>query len=267
MSGEPLSLPPGCVRPKATCLAASPASARPVPGSCSETTADRGCSPGYAGRLLTGFRCRFGRGNGGSRHSATCRSSERRCRRASARPVTFIPARTRSSSCSTATSVSTSTVSAAPPARERPSTCPEESAFLPDPEPVARMLGVMVPGAFEQLFRRLSVPAGERALPEPGTVPFDLSALMAEQSRLGTEVSARRWVSSRPEGARRTAHPGGRSSSRWRRRRASGPLGSGAGCRRGPGTARRSPTGTRARPSGTRRRAISAPRPSCGSRR
>lgn len=50
------------------------------------------------------------------------------------------------------------------------------------------MLGVMVPGAFEQLFRRLSVPAGERALPEPGTVPFDLSAVMAEQSRLGTEV-------------------------------------------------------------------------------
>jgi hypothetical protein len=54
--------------------------------------------------------------------------------------------------------------------------------------PVARMLGVMVPGAFEQLFRRLSVPAGERALPEPGTVPFDVSAVMAEQIRLGTEV-------------------------------------------------------------------------------
>jgi quercetin dioxygenase-like cupin family protein len=54
--------------------------------------------------------------------------------------------------------------------------------------PVGRMLGVMVPGAFEQLFRRLSVPAGERALPEPGTVPFDVSAVMAEQIRLGTEV-------------------------------------------------------------------------------
>jgi mannose-6-phosphate isomerase-like protein (cupin superfamily) len=53
---------------------------------------------------------------------------------------------------------------------------------------VARMLGVMVPGAFEQLFRNLSVPAGERALPEPGTVPLDIPAVMAEQRRLGTEV-------------------------------------------------------------------------------
>ncbi|HXJ80896.1 MAG TPA: quercetin 2,3-dioxygenase [Candidatus Methylomirabilis sp.] len=53
---------------------------------------------------------------------------------------------------------------------------------------VGRMLGVMAPGAFEQLFRRLSVPAAERALPEPGTVPFDISAVMAEQIRLGTEV-------------------------------------------------------------------------------
>ena len=54
--------------------------------------------------------------------------------------------------------------------------------------PVSTMLGIMVPGAFEQLFRDLSVPADERALPEPGTVPFDLSAVMAEQIRLGTEV-------------------------------------------------------------------------------
>ena len=54
--------------------------------------------------------------------------------------------------------------------------------------PAATMLGIMVPGAFEQLFRDLSVPADERALPEPGTVPFDLSAVMAEQIRLGTEV-------------------------------------------------------------------------------
>jgi quercetin dioxygenase-like cupin family protein len=53
---------------------------------------------------------------------------------------------------------------------------------------VARMLGVMVPGAFEQLFRRLSVPADERSLPQPGTVPFDVAAVMAEQVRLGTEV-------------------------------------------------------------------------------
>ena len=47
----------------------------------------------------------------------------------------------------------------------------------------------------------------------------------------------------------------------------SGPLGSAAGCRRGPGTARRSPTGTRARPRRTRRREPSAPRTSCGCRR
>ena len=54
--------------------------------------------------------------------------------------------------------------------------------------PTGTMLGVMAPGAFEQLFRGLSVPAGERALPEPGTVPLDVSAVMAEQIRLGTEV-------------------------------------------------------------------------------
>jgi quercetin dioxygenase-like cupin family protein len=40
--------------------------------------------------------------------------------------------------------------------------------------PVARMLGVMTPGAFEQLFRNLSVPAGARTMPAPGTVPFDI---------------------------------------------------------------------------------------------
>jgi quercetin dioxygenase-like cupin family protein len=54
--------------------------------------------------------------------------------------------------------------------------------------PVARMLGIMTPGAFEQLFRNLSFPAGGRALPEPGTVPFDIPAVMAEQIRLGTRV-------------------------------------------------------------------------------
>jgi mannose-6-phosphate isomerase-like protein (cupin superfamily) len=53
---------------------------------------------------------------------------------------------------------------------------------------VARLLGVIAPGEFEQLFRNLSVPAGERALPGPGTVPFDIPAVMAEQARLGTEV-------------------------------------------------------------------------------
>jgi hypothetical protein len=46
----------------------------------------------------------------------------------------------------------------------------------------------MTPGAFEQLFRNLSFPAAERTLPEPGTVPFDVPAVMAEQERLGTKV-------------------------------------------------------------------------------
>jgi mannose-6-phosphate isomerase-like protein (cupin superfamily) len=54
--------------------------------------------------------------------------------------------------------------------------------------PVARLLGVIAPGAFEQLFRNLSVPAQERALPAPGTVPLDIPAVMAEQARLGTQV-------------------------------------------------------------------------------
>ena len=54
--------------------------------------------------------------------------------------------------------------------------------------PVARLLGVISPGAFEQLFRNLSVPADERTLPAPGSVPFDVPAVMAEQTRLGTRV-------------------------------------------------------------------------------
>jgi quercetin dioxygenase-like cupin family protein len=54
--------------------------------------------------------------------------------------------------------------------------------------PSAVMLGVMTPGAFEQLFRTLSVPAAERTLPPAGTVPFDVPAVMAEQERLGTQV-------------------------------------------------------------------------------
>jgi quercetin dioxygenase-like cupin family protein len=54
--------------------------------------------------------------------------------------------------------------------------------------PVAVLLGVIAPGAFEQLFRNLSVPAAERALPPRGTAPLDIAAVMAEQRRLGTEV-------------------------------------------------------------------------------
>ena len=52
----------------------------------------------------------------------------------------------------------------------------------------ATLLGVMTPGEFEVLFRNLSIPAEERALPTPGTVPFDVPAVMAEQERLGTAV-------------------------------------------------------------------------------
>ena len=54
--------------------------------------------------------------------------------------------------------------------------------------PVARMLGIMTPGSFEQLFRNLSVAADERTLPQPGAVPFDVPTVMAEQMRLGTKV-------------------------------------------------------------------------------
>lgn len=53
---------------------------------------------------------------------------------------------------------------------------------------VARLLGIMPPGAFEQLFRELNIPVAERTLPTPGSVPFDVHAVMAEQIRLGTEV-------------------------------------------------------------------------------
>lgn len=73
---------------------------------------------------------------------------------------------------------------------------PGTSVFMPRGVPhtfrvesaSASVLGVMAPGQFEQLFRNLSVPAGERRLPEPGTVPLDIPAVMAEQARLGTEV-------------------------------------------------------------------------------
>jgi len=73
---------------------------------------------------------------------------------------------------------------------------PGTSVFMPRGIPhtfriesaVARLLGVITPGAFEQLFRHLSVPAEERALPEPGTTSLDIPTVMAEQERLGTRV-------------------------------------------------------------------------------
>jgi quercetin dioxygenase-like cupin family protein len=73
---------------------------------------------------------------------------------------------------------------------------PGTSVFMPRGYPhtfriqsaSATLLGVIAPGRFEALFRNLSVPAGERALPGRGTVPLDISAVMAEQTRLGTQV-------------------------------------------------------------------------------
>lgn len=75
-------------------------------------------------------------------------------------------------------------------------TGPGTSVFMPRGIPhtfriqsaAAVLLGVIAPGAFEQLFRNLSIPAAERALPARGTVPLDLPAVMAEQERLGTTV-------------------------------------------------------------------------------
>ncbi|MFN8202204.1 MAG: quercetin 2,3-dioxygenase [Solirubrobacteraceae bacterium] len=54
--------------------------------------------------------------------------------------------------------------------------------------PAARILGVLTPGGFEEIFRSLGTPARGRALPAPGTVPLDLPAVMAEQIRRGTQV-------------------------------------------------------------------------------
>jgi quercetin dioxygenase-like cupin family protein len=54
--------------------------------------------------------------------------------------------------------------------------------------PVAVMLGIRTPGAFEELFRSLGTPAAERTLPAPGVVPFDIGRIMALQAQLGTEA-------------------------------------------------------------------------------
>jgi hypothetical protein len=54
--------------------------------------------------------------------------------------------------------------------------------------PVAVMLGIMTPGAFDELFRNLGLPAAERTLHTPGVVPFDVERVMAEQTRLCTQV-------------------------------------------------------------------------------
>jgi quercetin dioxygenase-like cupin family protein len=54
--------------------------------------------------------------------------------------------------------------------------------------PVARILGIITPGEFEHVFRNLSVPARERALPPAGEVTLDIPALAAEQAARGTTV-------------------------------------------------------------------------------
>jgi mannose-6-phosphate isomerase-like protein (cupin superfamily) len=73
---------------------------------------------------------------------------------------------------------------------------PGTSVFMPRGVPhtfrvesaVAKVLGIMTPGGFSGLFRELGMPAGARTLPAPGTVPFDVPRVMAEQRRRGTEV-------------------------------------------------------------------------------
>lgn len=73
---------------------------------------------------------------------------------------------------------------------------PGTTVFMPHGTPhtfrvesaVGQMLGTMIPGRFEELFRNLGTPAAERALPEPGTVPFDVNTVIAEQERLDTKV-------------------------------------------------------------------------------
>jgi quercetin dioxygenase-like cupin family protein len=54
--------------------------------------------------------------------------------------------------------------------------------------PVATMLGVIAPGAYEHLFRDLGVPARERALPSADTPALDVAALVAEMAARGTGV-------------------------------------------------------------------------------
>jgi mannose-6-phosphate isomerase-like protein (cupin superfamily) len=53
---------------------------------------------------------------------------------------------------------------------------------------VAQVVGIMTPGEFTGLFRTLGFAAEHRALPEPGSVPLNVPAVMAEQLRRGTEV-------------------------------------------------------------------------------
>jgi mannose-6-phosphate isomerase-like protein (cupin superfamily) len=54
--------------------------------------------------------------------------------------------------------------------------------------PVARMLGVISPGEFVEMFRELSIPAPARELPPPGANPLDQATIAAAQAERGIRV-------------------------------------------------------------------------------
>ena len=111
-----------------------------------------------------------------------------------------------------------------------------------------------------------------RAVASPSSIPEDGTTLYVSgrASILWDEARAVRMQRGRRGAARPRRTPAmaiRASGAEPAARGISGPPGSVAGCRRGPGTARRSPTGTRSRPRRTRRRETSAPRTTCGCRR
>jgi hypothetical protein len=85
-------------------------------------------------------------------------------------------------------SASTSKAASCRPVPARASSCRAASRTFRVQSATAQILGVMTPGGFEGLFRDLGTPATHRGLAEPGTVPFDVERVMAEQRRRGTEV-------------------------------------------------------------------------------
>jgi quercetin dioxygenase-like cupin family protein len=53
---------------------------------------------------------------------------------------------------------------------------------------MATLLGIITPGDYEHLFRRLGTPAAARTLPPDDAPPLDVKALVAEMAARGTEV-------------------------------------------------------------------------------
>jgi quercetin dioxygenase-like cupin family protein len=51
----------------------------------------------------------------------------------------------------------------------------------------AVVLGIITPGAFEEMFRTVGVPADSRTLPAPGSVALDIPTLMGVMTRLGVQ--------------------------------------------------------------------------------